>query len=299
MEKDKHSSIEDQLLHGAIDFHIHTFPNVMKAKIDAIDAAIMARDAGMKAIVIKDNWSTSAGTAYLVNRIVSGLDIFGGIVLNNCVGGLNPNAVETAVKYGKGAKVIWMPTLSSMNHQNFFGKKGVGLSILKDGKIIPEVQKILDIIIENNLVLSTGHLSVKEQKILVKSAVEKGVKKILINHPELELINMPISVQKELAALGAYLEYCFVNCTPGITLPIEAYGGVHFNYVEPSKIAKMIKEIGAEHCIMSTDLGSLRASPTPVEGMKMFICSMLELGISESEIEQMVRINPSILLYDR
>ncbi|MEM3697672.1 MAG: DUF6282 family protein [Candidatus Micrarchaeia archaeon] len=296
MEKSEYNSTEDQLLQGAIDLHIHASPNVMKTKVDAIEAAVMARDAGMKAIVIKDNWFTSAGTAYLVNRIVSGVDVFGGIVLNFGVGGLNPDAVDTALKYGKGAKIIWMPTSSSMNHLTFFGKKG-GLSIFKNGKITTEVRKILDMIAENNLVLATGHLSVKEQKTLVKAAVERGVKKILINHPELELIGMPISVQKELAALGAFMEYCFVNCTPGITLPIKAYGGVRFNYVEPSKIAKMIREIGAEHCIMSTDLGSLRTSPTPVDGMKMFICAMLELGISESEIEHMTKINPSILLY--
>jgi hypothetical protein len=290
-------SIEEKLLQGAIDTHIHASPNIMETKVDAIEAAQMARDAGMKAIVIKDNWSISAGTAYLVNRIVTDIDVFGGIVLNSCVGGINPEAVQVAIKYGKGAKIIWMPTSSSMNHLKFFGSNKKGISILREGKLIPELLEILDIIAENNLVLATGHLSIQEQQLLIKEAIRQGVKKVLINHPELQLINIPVTIQKEFAEMGAYLEYCFVNCTPGITLPIKAYGGVSFKYVEPLKIREMIKQVGAEHCIMATDMGSLKASPAPIEGMKMFIASMLELGVSESEIEQMVKINPSKLLY--
>jgi len=289
---------EEELLRGAIDMHIHTSPHITETRIDAIQAAIQARDAGMKAIVIKDNFTTSAGTAYLVNRMVHGIDVFGAIVLNQSVGGLNLEAVRTAIKYGNGAKVIWMPTSSATNHINFFGIKKQGITICREGKLLPEVEEIIDIISENNLILATGHLSVFEQELLVKTAIEKGVKKIVITHPELEVINMPLSIQKKFAEMGAYLEYCFASCTPGITIPLKAYGGIRFNYVEPVKIANMIKEVGPEHCIMSTDLGgSLRASPLPVEGMKMFIYAMLELGISESEIDQMIKVNPYKLLY--
>ena len=41
---------------------------------------------------------------------------FGGIVLNNSVGGLNCNAIDAAI--AMGAKIVWMPTVSAKNHMD-------------------------------------------------------------------------------------------------------------------------------------------------------------------------------------
>jgi len=47
-----------------------------------------------------------------------------------------------------------------------------------------------------------------------------------------------------------------------------------------------------EHCIMSTDFGQIY-NPPPVEGMRMYIETMLRCGIEEDEIVAMVRKNPA------
>jgi hypothetical protein len=56
-----------------------------------------------------------------------------------------------------------------------------------------------------------------------------------------------------------------------------------------------INAVGVEHCILSTDSGSA-ALPTPVECLRVFIYSLLDVGVSKSSIEVMVKKNPLSLL---
>jgi len=57
----------------------------------------------------------------------------------------------------------------------------------------------------------------------------------------------------------------------------------------------MIKTVGAEHCIMSTDFGQVH-NPPPPEGLRIFIRAMRENGISDGEIRMMVNENPGKML---
>jgi len=56
----------------------------------------------------------------------------------------------------------------------------------------------------------------------------------------------------------------------------------------------MIKNVGAEHCIMSTDFGQVY-NPTPPEVLRIFIRAMRENGISNSD-RMMVNENPGKML---
>jgi imidazolonepropionase-like amidohydrolase len=60
-------------------------------------------------------------------------------------------------------------------------------------------------------------------------------------------------------------------------------------------LVRAIRNVGAEHCIIGTDLGQA-FNPTPAEGMRMFIALLLKNGISEREIELMAKVNPAKLL---
>jgi predicted TIM-barrel fold metal-dependent hydrolase len=64
---------------------------------------------------------------------------------------------------------------------------------------------------------------------------------------------------------------------------------------DPKPMVEAIRYVGAEHCIMSTDLGQYY-NPPPAEGMRMFIALLLKNGISEREIELMAKKNPAKLL---
>jgi predicted TIM-barrel fold metal-dependent hydrolase len=61
------------------------------------------------------------------------------------------------------------------------------------------------------------------------------------------------------------------------------------------EVADIIRQIGADPCIMATDFGRY-ALPTPVEGLREFITCMLDLGIPSKDIRKMVKTNPERLL---
>src|SRR2546428_10388233 len=68
-----HPGIENELLRGAIDCHIHAYPDFVHRSQDMIQIAIDASKAGMRALAFKDHWNVSANAAYLVQRHIDDL----------------------------------------------------------------------------------------------------------------------------------------------------------------------------------------------------------------------------------
>jgi len=277
-----------RLLENAIDTHIHVNPDLKERLLDGFEAAEEAKKVGMKGIVIKSHYTMSIIQANIVSNIISGIDVFGGITLNQSVGGFNPEGVEVAIKYG--AKIIWMPTVSAKCHLMNKGKDfSKGLTVFDEKlpeqqKIHSELKEILDLIAKANIVLATSHLSYEEIKALIKECQYIGVKKIIINHPQNIYAKMNIERQKDIIGMGAYLEHCFNLCTP------------HLPIIRADDFAKSIITLGPDHCIMATDMGQLD-NFTPVEGLRVFIQMMLDRGVKSDWIEKMVQINPAKLLY--
>jgi hypothetical protein len=271
--------MEETILKGAIDLHFHAGPDVRDRKLTYLEAALQARDAGMKAILIKSHSTITADIASLIQPLVKEILIFGGIALNDPVGGLNPVAVETALKLG--AKQVWMPTLSAANQYQHEGKKG-GITILtRERKLKGVVVEILEILSGHDVILSTGHLSKNETFVLVREAIKRKIKKILITHPDHFFIQMPAKVQKELAKKGILFDRCFPTPT---TSPLTVEG-----------MAKRIREVGVTSSILTSDFGQPE-NPFPVEGLKIYIQKLIQQGFSDQEIDQMVRTNPGNLL---
>src|SRR5450631_4579553 len=110
-------SANAQTLSGAIDMHAHSDPDGVPRKLDAVDLARLAKERGMRAIVLKNHYEPTASLAYIVRKEVPGIEIFGGISMDLTVGGVNPAAVEWMAKVKGGyGKVVWMPTFDS-EHQ--------------------------------------------------------------------------------------------------------------------------------------------------------------------------------------
>ena len=241
----------------------------------------------------------NADRAQIISKVIPGIEVFGGIVLNHPVGGINPHAVEAAI--GFGAKEVWMPTLHAANHIKVIGTAGYpkhklvstavrprrpvqGISILdSSGTLIPEVDEILGLVADAKIILGTCHLSLEETLPLVEAAKKAGVRKVLITHPGWEATDWPLEALAHLVEMGATLEYCYNACMP------------HGNRLDPKKIAQGIKRVGAEHCVMATDFGQ-PYNPNPIDGMRQFIKVMMALGISEQEVDIMTRKNPASLL---
>jgi len=269
----------EPILKGTIDLHLHAGPDVRERKLTYLEAALQARDAGMKAILIKSHSTITADIAALIQPLVKDLIVFGGVALNYPLGGLNPVAVETALKLG--AKQVWMPTLSSANQHQYEGKKG-GMTIVgRDGRLKKEVMDILEILSRHDVILSTGHLSQDEIIALVRESFKMKIKKILVTHPDHFFIQMPVRVQKELARKDVFFDRCLPTYS---TSPLTM-----------EEMAKRIKEVGVTSTVLTSDFGQPE-NPFPVEGLKIYIQQLSKFGFSEKEIDQMVRINPGVLL---
>ena len=279
----------DHLVRDAIDMHMHPGPAAGPCRLDAIQAAQQALQAGMRAIVLKSH-SYTAAVAIIVNQLVPGIKVIGSICLNYGVGGLNYHAVENAA--GLGAKVVWMPTFSAANSINKMRALGLplegeGISLLDEaGKLVPEMERILSIIKKNDMVLATGHISPRETFVLIEEAHRVGIRKMVITHPtdkEFAENHFTIDDLRELAAMGAFIEFTLVGMLPN-----------EFCH-DPALIVQTIRTIGPEHCIVSTDLGQPQ-NPLPVEGMRLFIATLLHHGITQKEVELMIKSNPASLL---
>src|SRR6267142_4309992 len=162
-------SANAQTLSGAIDMHAHADPDGTPRKLDAVDLARLAKEAGMRAIVLKNHYEPTASLAYIVRKEVTGIEVFGGISLDLTVGGVNPAAVEwmTKVKGGYG-KVVWLPTYDSENQA---GRSGRPFSpVVRNRAVTPEVSQVIAIAAKNNLVLETGHSSPSEALIIIREA---------------------------------------------------------------------------------------------------------------------------------
>jgi hypothetical protein len=277
----------DRLLHGSIDMHIHPGPDNIPRRLDVLEAARQAQQAGMRAIVIKNHYYPTAPLAYLVNQLVPGIQVFGSLCLDHGVGGLNSYAVKNSAVLG--AKVIWMPTFSAADPRSSpnSNRKEKGISIIDgENKLLPEVTPILELVKQNNMILATGHISPLETKILIDAAVKAGISKMIITHPlERGMIDQALGLEelRRLAQTGALIELTVTGLLP--TASKTSLPG----------ILEAIKAIGADHFIMSTDLGQAH-NPTPVEGIRMFIATLLQKGITPKEIELMVKVNPGRLL---
>ena len=149
---------------GVIDMHVHSHPDVFGRNMDDIDVAQLAKARGMRGIVLKNHISETASRAALVMKVVPGVEVFGGIVLNKAVGGINPDAVEWMHRiYGSRGKVVWLPTFEADKHVKTLSKPdAVGLTVAPNGQVSPEMEAILKIIARENLVLATGHVHPEE-----------------------------------------------------------------------------------------------------------------------------------------
>jgi Family of unknown function (DUF6282) len=269
-------------LENAIDLHVHSAPDVDRRRYNDLELAREAERAGMGAILIKSHQNSTVERAWLVSKVVTGIRVFGGLVLNETVGGLNVAAVKLAL--AMGAKEIWMPTRSARNHRSFHGETG-GITVLDaNGKLVPEAQAIVEAVAPTNCILSTGHLSPREAVVLIHEAKRQGVRKILVTHPEWDPTFYPVAQQKELAQLGnVWFERCFVSTTPSC-------GSVPFPVIEQAII-----EAGVDSTVLSTDLGQ-PDTPPPAEGLRLYAERLRSSGFSADHIHQMMCTNPAHLL---
>jgi Family of unknown function (DUF6282) len=278
------TAVAQRPLAGAIDIHVHTAPDSLPRAIDAIDLARLAKAEGMRAIVLKNHFVPTASDAYLVRKVVPGIEIFGGIDLNLTVGGMNPAAVENMAKItGHYGRVVWMASFDSCAQVREAKENRPCAIVSRDGKLLPETLKVIDVIAKYNLVMETGHNTPEECLMMIRYARQVGVKHIVVTHAMMAPIHMSIPQMKEAAGMGAYIEFVYNGLIGG------------YKEFEFTDYARAMKAVGAEHCILSSDMGQV-TNPVHTEALKTYYAGLLKAGVTQNEIDQMSRRNPAALL---
>ena len=274
-------SANAQTLSGAIDMHAHADPDGVARKIDAVDLVRLAKERGMRAIVLKNHYEPTQSLAYIVRKVVPGIEVFGGISLDLTVGGVNPAAVEwmTKVKGGYG-KVVWLPTFDSEAQVKLTKQQRPFAPVVKDGKVLPAVAQVIAIAARNNLVLETGHSSGAEDLVIIQEAKRQGVQNVMVTHA---LTNpggpLTLAEIQQAAKLGAYIELVYGGLTPDMV----------------RKDVEVIRDVGASSVVLSTDLGQPN-NPLHPDGLLAMYKALMAQGISAADIVQMSQTNPAKLL---
>jgi hypothetical protein len=292
-----------KLLQGAYDLHIHLGPSVIPRSIDIADALAEADAAGMAGLVAKDHQLPTTMAALLVNAHFPGkarCTVFSSIVLNTFIGGLNPDALNAAIALG--ARFVWLPTVSSENHDIQHKKHGLWFpaSTIKEkpglekkyvhlldsaGNPSKELRLILEIVAETpQLVLCTGHSSLDEIEGAITLALRLGCKKIIATHPGY-MIGASLDHMRAWADRGVYIDIGVGTCDPTLPTPLGTVEGA----------TAIINAVGSKRMILTSDLGQ-KVNPRPLPGLISFIGQLLEHGVREDDITNMIRINPEKLL---
>ncbi len=283
---------------GAVDLHVHSAPCLFPRLGDDLDMASKARDAGMRAIALKSHHENTVSRAYHAQMAVPGIQVIGGVTLNQCVGGVNPAAVEAALMLG--GKVVWGPTGHACYHgviTGEFGKWGVagmvlpgneggGVTVLDEkGKLTPEILDILDLIKKYDALFCTSHLSPDEITKIVIRCAEIGAR-VMVNHiyyfPRVD-----IAYAEEITRRGAYVELC-----SALVIPSRHRKDLRYDY---ELLAETVQRVGAQRCVMSTDGGGMISGLFPHEQFRMFGQRMLGYDVALKDIRTMMCDNPADL----
>lgn len=267
-------------LGGVIDFHVHAGPDSRPRSVNDHEAARLAKQAGMRGIVLKNHFTMTADRAALAMTLVDGLEIFGGVALNRAVGGINPEAVRQMVAFDGGrGKVVWLPTFDAEFYVTRAGPADAFVRVIEEGEPVPALNEVFELIAEHELVLAMGHSSPAEVLLLIPAAKNLGVAKILVTH----VFGQDATSQQmgQMAAAGAIMELDW----------LAAYSGV----VAIDDYVAAIRQLGAEHFLISSDFGQA-GNPDHATGMATFILALQQRGVTESEIDVMARRNPAMLL---
>ncbi len=196
------------MIPGIVDLHVHSAPSLVPRHTDDRETARVAAAAGFDAFVLKAHEGSTAERARLV-----GGGAVGGVVLNSPVGGANPDAVAVAAQLG--ARMVWLPTISAPAHRAAQASpelevhQGVSfreVPVVDGGRVRPEWTEVLDEVSEHDLVLASGHLTMDETVAVFTAARQRGVRRLLVNHPLLGFLGWRDEHGLALRSLDARLE---------------------------------------------------------------------------------------------
>lgn len=288
-------------LEGAYDIHVHAAPELFPRIGDCVDFARAAQAAGMAGLVFKAHHEPTVTRAYYTSLQVPGIELYGGVTLNEFVGGINPSAVAAALH--QGARIVWGPTMHAEHHVESLGKGtyGVGHMTLapelaspgltvrdEDGGLIEPMREIIRLAKRFDATVATGHLGPEDVRAIVLGCNEEGAR-CLLTH--VFFLDKSEEFLLEMGKHGALYEV-----SASVSFPMEHFmlrhhgGGMQLEWV-----AALVSKVGADRVVISSDCGQIH-NASPVEALRAFLNAVKAVGVSEEEISTMIRDTPRVVL---
>ena len=288
-----------EILKGGVDLHVHPTPSPFPRRIDIVEAAEFAAESGFEALVMKSHHhSTVTDVRAVESRGLekTGVKVFGGIALKGPVGGLNPKAVDLALKMG--GKIVWFPTIGSPRHiEHHAGHPNMKfptstmqlmpeapIDVFENGKLKQEVYTILESIKEAGAVLASGHMEPDWITAVFEAAREIGIEKMLVNHPNF-VIEATYEDARHWVELGAKIEHSLCTYDERSV----------FYHWEMDTLVEWIEAVGPENSTLGSDLGQ-KNNPLPTESFREIVGRLLDRGMKEGDVRRMVSENPATLV---
>jgi len=253
------------------DAHVHAAPDIVDRRHDDLQTAQAYRDAGFTGFVLKAHYESTVGRAAAAAS-VSGLQVYGGVALNQHVGGVNPAAVEAAL--AAGGRVVWLPTADSHTQQSAGLPRlcDQGATLSAHAYALPPVDpdamvaasEVISMVAEHDVVLATGHISEAECRWVVERATALGVGRMLLTHPSYTVPAIGPAQIEELADAGAHVE-------------ITAFQLLHQTGCTPAMLARVARAAGSR-LVLSSDAGQVD-SPDPPEALSMLLQALASEGL--------------------
>lgn len=270
------------VIDGMVDFHVHSAPSLSPRHTHDPDTLEEARAAGIETFVLKAHEGSSAERAELL-----GAEAVGGVVLNSPVGGANPDAVAVAARLG--ARVVWLPTISSPTHvaaceqPELAAHRGISfrtVPVVTDGAVRPEWLEVFDEAARHQMVLASGHLSMDEAVTALDTARARGVERLIVNHPGLNFLGWRDEHAELFRGLGACLE---------IGVLADLLAGPNGPTTED-----LVANYPHELLVFGSDLGH-RDYPPLAEGVRSWV-ERLDPLLGDAGLEKVARISALELL---
>jgi len=297
---------------GVLDLHVHIGPELLRRRYSAASLAEEARREGF-GVVMKNHFQPTTGWVSGVRRADDKVPLIGSVALNASCGWVDDHGVRAALSGAKtdvgqadpdpGRFVVWMPTLCTEAHLQLFNRKdtpeewgvngryarffpvGEGYTLDEsNAQRMQALDRCLDAIRENDLILATGHLNKDETQRLVRRAHARGLRRIIMTHPLFQATQQDIDTLLSLwQECGAYTELAYVN--------------IAMDHLSYDAYAAVIEALGPQAVVLSSDLGQ-PFSPPVGEGLRDYFAQLQRHGVSEDAIAEMAVINPNRLMLD-
>jgi Family of unknown function (DUF6282) len=279
---------------GAVDLYVHGSPDLVPRTMDDIALARQLQAARYSAAVHRHQFTPTADRTRIVSDL-TGFQLFGAIVLNDTAGGLNPRAVEYALRMG--AVWVGLPTVDARHARSLLPAVNPDIrSVLtfghvidvvdESGRVLSVLREVLELVRDYNSVLALGYLSTPETLAVARAACEQHVPKIVLSNPLMRAQEMALEDVETVMGLDHR-----------IWLEVSAFQFHHDSNprVSSADIAGLVRAVGPNRTVLSSD-GGIAGTLNPPQLLAWGCSQLLSEGIDEKEIDVIVRKNPRALI---